>query len=125
MEERAIELLEKLANKLGVTIDQIWTILIYQAKIELGSKILVLSFFLILLLISGWFLLKFVIKKPCEKDTFGDPTTDELLKRVPIIVVFSVLTLIFLLNFYDLVTIFPIIIFNPEYWALHEILTLM
>jgi hypothetical protein len=125
MEERAIELLEKLADKLGVTIDQIWTILIYQAKIELGAEILVLIFLFGLFLFTGWFLIKFVIKKPCEKDSWDEPTDKELLIRIPIIVLFGVITLFFLLNFFSLIKLLPVLIFNPEYWALHQILKLM
>lgn len=125
MEERAIELLEKLADKLGVTIEQIWTILIKQAKIQMGSEILVLIFLFGLFLFSGWLFIKFVIEKPYKKDYWGNPTGIELLIRIPITILFSIITIFFLLHFFDLLWKIPVLIFNPEYWALQQILKLM
>ena len=125
MEERAIELLEKLANKLGVTIEQIWTILINQTKVELGSEILDLIFFIILVSISSWLLITFVIKKSYEKDRWGNPVDKEFFIRGFIIVLFCIITLCFIIQTIDIIYTVPILIFNPEYWALQEILKLM
>ena len=108
------ELIEKLAQKLGVTAEYLWSALLRQAVI---SGIFDLVFFgleivCIFLLIKWW-------KRTNKKVEKGDW---EETAYVPLVTATVIVGVMFLISLACLSLTFAAF-YNPEYWALHEILS--
>jgi hypothetical protein len=112
MEEKAIELIENLANQLGVAVPYLWEVLVKQAHVDAISSIFSLGIFLVLLVAFIFLLVKFGLNKTesfeviffCGMVIFG------------ILFMFQMVKVIFTL---------PTALFNPEYWALTQLMNMM
>ena len=108
-EDKVIEVIDKLAAKLGVAADHLWGVLIAQARIDFISS--VLQYALLLLVCYG--MLRWA--RWCAK-----PGVDEMawlgfaIPAVGVVVLLSIALFSIPLVLASL--------FNPEYWALHQIL---
>jgi hypothetical protein len=115
-EKLIIDAVTVLANKLGTTGDHLWGVLVRQAPI---SSIISLSFFTIglLMAIIGWRTL-FNLAKMIDK-----PNIDRelLAAAVAIVAIFSFLMSLIILFNIDSVSMWISGLFNPEYWALQQV----
>lgn len=115
MNEQTTKLIEQLAQKLGTTTEYLWTILLKQAHISASITLV----YLVLIIIFGIILYK-LHKYFLEKDEHGDTRYENGADLFMII-----LLTFYLIMFIVCLICIPNIIngfFNPEYWALNEIL---
>lgn len=112
MEEKAIELIENLANQLGVAVPYLWEVLVKQANVAALSSGIFLVVFFILLLVSS-ILFGTSLKKDWE---FGRPV---------FFVFICVSGFLFIIQFFEFIYTVPTAFFNPEYWALNKIMNMM
>lgn len=115
MEEKAIELLEQLAQSLGTTIDYLWPVLIQQGKIQI-------VFFLVALVTASIF--TYVAYRMSRNiDYIIDNDLEGLYFPMMFVVLFLVVVSWISTFIYagDAITG----LFNPEYWALKQILELL
>jgi ABC-type multidrug transport system permease subunit len=122
MNDRALDLLEKLASTFGTTSEYLWSVLLYQARVYAVSTL-----FQYLLIAGYGYLLyrlhkKFSNKMPGSEDSYYYHY--EGLLGVPMVigvVVFAILviTAFFIINYVASG------LFNPEYWALDRVLDAM
>jgi len=120
MNEQTTKLITDLASKLGTTTEYLWGVLIKQA---LYSAITDLAF-LIFSVIYGFVLYK-VYKWLCEPVDEGGRYTRFDEHEDNVVMPFAIASIIFIVFLIVNIINFPNIIaglFNPEYWALHEIL---
>jgi hypothetical protein len=117
LDDKIINLLEKLSSKLGTTMEHLWNILIHQAYIEAFKNIIIISFFIILEML----IFKYVIRYNKIKN-FADIESDFEFIAVLLFIVILVFIIVITLN---LVPETVDAIFNPEYWALNHILKLI
>ena len=120
MNEQTTKLITDLASKLGTTTEYLWGVLIKQA---LYSVITDLAF-LIFSVIYGFVLYK-VYKWLCEPVDEGGRYTRFDEHEDNAVMPFAIASIIFIVFLIVNIINFPNIIaglFNPEYWALHEIL---
>jgi amino acid transporter len=114
LDNKITNLLEGLANKLGTTTDHLWNVLMHQAHIEAFKNIATIVFFII----ADTLMFKYAFKHNKDKNlknTKGDFESIAMLLFVVILVFIIVITVNLLPETIDA-------IFNPEYWALHNIL---
>ena len=124
MNEKTLQALTELANRLGTTTEYLWGVLLKQAPI---SGIIDLVFMTILIVVSV-LLIQFVIRKttkPKETEAYHDPGAEwaEEAAVLAWILVFTFLlfiTAFVLFNFSTAITAMV----HPEYWALHQILNM-
>lgn len=119
--EKLTSLLEELAIKLNTTTEHLWTVLIYQAKISVITNIL----WIITMIVLGIVILKLHLKflnKEGKRESIYDRENGYIFF---IMVIISVMWFAFSIAAFS--TFGDIIsgIFNPEYWALHKILSLL
>lgn len=121
MNEQTAKLLEQLASKLGTTSEYLWGILLKQAPIDATITLLQTLF----LFLVGWGLWK-VHKKLLSKPS-GQDYDDSYYEKYKIGAIFpmvlvtfgwGIMMLICFCSFSSIVSGY----FNPEYWALKEIL---
>lgn len=106
------QLLETLAKNLGTTVEYLWSVLLKQAPISATIDLILL----ILVLVAGYLLYRLHLKLS------GEYIYDDSDIAVPLMCMAAV---IWFLIFIVAVCCIPSIIngyFNPEYWALKEIL---
>lgn len=114
--EQIAPLLEKLAAQLGTTADKLWTVLIRQAYVS-AIQDLVFSGILIVALILSPRVFRWLTK---NKKEAGQWSGEGWFVGILFFWLFSfVAVVIVMLSFYNASTA----IFNPEYWALSEILS--
>lgn len=124
MEEKAIQLLEKLATQLGVTVEYLWSILIKQAYIAgIFNATLAGIVFALVILTVIWIisctkprLLEDGKKKSKYEEWNYDDLAGIIMIAQGIILTVGLTVFIYLLN-----SAFTAL-FNPEYWALNKIL---
>jgi hypothetical protein len=121
MNEQTEKLLEQLANKLGTTSEYLWSVLLKQAPIFATVTLLQTLF----LFFVGWFLWK-VHKKLLSKPT-GQDNADSYYEKYEIGAVFPMMLVtvgwgIMMINCFYCFGSIVSGYFNPEYWALKEIL---
>lgn len=123
MEQNTAKLIEQLAEKLGTTTEYLWSVLIKQAPIEGWIQI----FQTIVICLFGWMLhrlhKKFSAKIVSDDrwnndDMYGKYETN---LTVPMFLGICVFLFCFLVAFFSLPSLFSAL-FNPEYWALKEVL---
>lgn len=119
MNEQTIQLIRELADKLGTTAEHLWGVLIRQAPIYSASYITTIFVILGALL---WLLrnLKASIAKVASDDFDGDPififgVVANAIGIIAILLAFSV-------NILPDISMIFAGFFNPEYWALKQIL---
>ena len=115
MNENTTKLIETLANKLGTTSEYLWRVLLKQAPIAATTELV----FMVFLVIAGYFLWK-AHKYLSNNENSQSYYNEDSYEIIMIILACGYLALLlFSINS------IPVIIngyFNPEYWALKEIL---
>jgi hypothetical protein len=121
MNEQTAKLLEQLANKLGTTSDYLWSILLKQAPIDATVTLLQTLF----LFIVGWGLWKVhkkLLTKPKGQDYYESYyqkyDINAAVLMVFVTIGWGIMMIIYFCSFDSIISGF----FNPEYWALEEIL---
>jgi len=119
MNEQTTKLIEQLAQKLGTTAEYLWTILLKQAPISAMIDLMCLVLFTIIG-IALYKLHKYCAKKTGEDERSIYDDRGELV--IPAMLILTVIWIIFFIA--SFLSIGNIIngFFNPEYWALKEIL---
>jgi hypothetical protein len=118
--EELTPLLEKLAEKLGTTTDYLWGVLIKQAPITATVKLVYLA----LVIIGGIALYK-IHKRLCrEVDGCNGYFEFGELAMAPMVVATIIWAVLFIICFFQIGTIVTGF-FNPEYWALDEVMSLI
>lgn len=114
MNEETRNLVKELANELGTTAEHLWGVLISQAKVEVFQIILFFIFSLLLTFVT------YRIHKYYTKNKKYDRYDNELyiastvfLGMVSVVILGACIFKLFSL---------PTLIYNPEYWALNEVL---
>lgn len=121
MNENTTKLLEQLAQKLGTTTEYLWRVLLKQAPISATTTLI--QIFLILLFAWGlWKIHKRLMKKK-DDGKYSENLYEEweIGAMVPMILgalIFSIMLVISLFSISDVINGY----FNPEYWALKEVL---
>lgn len=111
-------LLEELAKKLGTTVEYLWGVLLKQAKVEAIQWTIILLIFIIYSLLC----IKYLLWGLRDWDSFSSSEEEHYFTVWFILgVIWCVFFVIILANVTNLVNA----IFNPEYWALKEILSLI
>lgn len=110
MNEQITKLLEQLAAKLGTTAEHLWGVLIRQARIEAVTD----SLFVILTLVGGYWYYRW-IKSYIKRNPYEDAEIAGLIILGIPMVVSTIISFICLF-------LIPSELFNPEYWALKEVL---
>ncbi len=108
MNEQTLQLIEKLAFKLGTTAEYLWGVLISQAYIHGIINISIVGFFGLFLFIGWYICLTYKFKEP-------DPKILVIGCLICMSFVYIYLTLH---EINDIITAFV----NPEYWALKQII---
>ena len=122
MNKETQELLQKLAEKLGTTVEYLWQVLLKQAQIDAFTTLF--QFFLIALFGVVLFRLHKKFLKPLSDDRYSDnlySKYDEAIVWPMIIglIVFVILSICAFFSITDMVNGF----LNPEYWALQRVLS--
>lgn len=118
MNDQTSQLLEKLAAKMGTTVEYLWAVLIRQAALSATTDLL----YLIFVIIGGFFLWK-LHKKLCKENEGGESVyeKDPELIVTPMICAALVWVVLFFFAFFSIGDILSAYI-NPEYWALEKVL---
>jgi len=119
--ENLAELLKELAVQLGTTSEYLWSVLIAQAHIQVITHIYVT---VIVLLTAGiLFLVHRKLMKPIKEDDRSWNKYDDIEVLAPIMGVLGVICLGAVIGVaFGIIPELITAIFNPEYWALQEIL---
>jgi len=110
MNDKTIELLERVATQLGTTSDQIWMILSAQAQVQLYNNI-IFSIFWLIAWITATHILFNLYKKPCSEE--GSLIFTMILETI-------MLWGIILIESRDTLTL----IINPNYWVMQKLINL-
>lgn len=117
MNDKLAALLEQLAIKLGTTVDYLWKVLVKQAYIDATKHLVIL-----IATIAYAFVIIRIHKSLIKKDKHGDTKYDESELWIPVMSLFILSwTILFIASISGVSDIFNGY-FNPEYWALKEIL---
>jgi len=120
MNEQTTKLLEELANKLGTTTEYLWTILLKQAPIDATITLLQT----IVIIIFGWVLWKVhkkLLSTPKGQNVGNYYQKHDLGAELPMFLAtigWVIMLAYCFINFSCIVSGY----FNPEYWALKQIL---
>ena len=113
MNDKALELLNRLAEKFGTTVEHLWGVLIKQAPISAVSEMVMTLIFAIV-----WM---WTIRFVHIKTTASEEPWDEMETTLAWGMVVS-FGLILMINIYCTVTSSLTAFLNPEYWALKQLL---
>ena len=120
-EKLVIDTINVLANKLGTTGTHLWEVLVRQAPISCAIN---LSIFIIFLLLGtlGWIM---GLKLFDAANKMKNSETKEILHGTSIGIIF----LVFIISMFIIFRSFNITLwvsgfFNPEYWALHQVISM-
>ena len=119
MEKSTNQLIEELANKLGTTTEYLWKVLLKQAPIDATTTL----FQCLLIWFGGVVLYKLHRKFSKEEEGQNSLYYDkEEALIVPMIIATIIWAIFFIASFFSIESIINGY-FNPEYWALHKILS--
>jgi len=110
------ELLTLLAEKLGVSVENLWGVLLAQAPISATIDLCISGLILSSIAFAGIF----IHRKSNEKDEHGYAVLDTDLLHI-LRVVWGMLTVLLLIIILESVHITIAGYFNPEYWALIQL----
>ncbi len=118
MNNEMTQLLRELSDKLGTNVEHLWGVMIKQASVQVWTNI----FFVIFTVIITWIFVYF-FKKIYKSDTWDKAYQNDTefgLIFSAIVVGFGTLILVVL----SIIFLFeiPTLIYNPEYWALEQII---
>lgn len=121
MNDNTTKFLEQLAQKLGTTTEYLWKVLLKQAPISATTTLLQMIF----VLIFGWILWKVhkrLLKKSSDdrysENLYGEYEIATALPMFLGLITFIIMLCISVAYISDVVNGY----FNPEYWALKEVL---
>jgi phosphatidylglycerophosphate synthase len=119
MNDNAVALLDKIADKLGVTAQYLWSVMLKQAPVYITTTLIEYAILLVVIVL----VLRF--RKTIGKWMFevGDAGDGLVAMFGSLIIVISgvIWLLVALFSFHHLITA----IFNPEYWALEQLLDVL
>ena len=118
MNEQTTKLIEQLAQKLGTTSEYLWTVLLKQAPISAAIDAL----YFILVIIGG--IIIYRVHKYLGKETddkYSIYYVKEGFVAIPMIFAAMIWAICFIACFFSIGNIINGF-FNPEYWALKEVL---
>ena len=120
MNEQTTKLIADLASKLGTTTEYLWGVLIkqalYSAITDLGFVIFTAIYGYVLYRIYKWLCQPMTDNKTYTRfDEYEESATMPMFLGFGLFLIFIIANII---NFPDIIAG----LFNPEYWALHEIL---
>ncbi len=121
MNDNTAKLLKQLAQKLGTTTEYLWRVLLKQAPVSATTTLLQI----LLILLFGWGLWKVhkhLMKKKGE-EKYSENIYEEwgmgaIFPMILGALIFSIMLVISLFSISDIINGY----FNPEYWALKELL---
>ena len=126
MEEKAIELLENLANQLGVAVPYLWEVLVRQAGLQLVSEFMAMVLFFVFMVMAIIFNLKYVVGKEFERNAYSDfKYISDMGKVVGGGLVGAVFCIMFIVSLFNFIIDFSTMFFNPEYWAFVKIMSML
>ena len=119
MNEQTTKLIEQLAQKLGTTAEYLWTVLLKQAPISAATDAL----YFILVIIAGiglWKLHRYLSKErgEYEHSIYYDQEETVIIPMVIIAIIWGICFIACFFSIGNIINGF----FNPEYWALKEVL---
>lgn len=115
MNKDTLQLVDKLATKLGTTAEYLWRVLINQTRIELLKDVAwaIVALAYLIALIS---LTRYLIRRKNEAGSYDD---DVWMVAIIVSVFIACVMVVVLIN---CVSEIPTLIYNPEYWALSKVL---
>ncbi len=119
MENKTEQLLSELADKLGTTTEYLWQVLLTQARYDILVSVIQMAFMFGIVYWTIKLHLKF--SKIPEGENHSEYYYKEELLVVPMVfaAITSIIMIVFFLSgFNELIAA----IFNPEYWALRQIM---
>lgn len=122
MNDQTLKLVEQLAQKLGTTAEYLWQVLLNQAAISAATDLI----YLVLTIFAGFALYrlhKYLSKEP-EGSSYSIYEDEEELAVIPMVFVLIAWLVVFIVCFFSIGNIINGF-FNPEYWALNQILHLI
>lgn len=125
MNEQTTKLLETLANKMGTTVEYLWSVLIKQAPIEASILLLQFSIWGIL----GFLLYKTHIKFSQQREKEDEHYTRSIYNKygdtagIPMLLGLTLWVVIAIMCFFSIEDVINGF-FNPEYWALQKVLSI-
>lgn len=122
MNDKTLELLNRLADKFGTTVEHLWGVLVKQAVISAVTEIV-----MALAMVAAWlWLFRFVRRKTTEpKETAEDRYPHAEWREEGALIAWLVAALALLLvtiQVYCATTTGLTALLNPEYWALKQLL---
>lgn len=115
MNNETLNFLEAMASKLGTTAEYLWQVLLQQAPIQAGVDLLIL----LATLFAAYKLYKAHVRFCNNEYEFSYYNNEAFAVVVAIVALFLFILLVYgVLSLPSIITGF----FNPEYWALREIL---
>jgi hypothetical protein len=112
MKEKTQHLLEQLATKFGTTVEHLWNILIYQAKIEGILYIVSIIVFSVICI----FELRWYQKLKIENSLWSEEKEQGAF--ILTLIIYTILVIIIFCGLPYVITCF----YNPEYWALKQLI---
>lgn len=121
MNDKTLDLLTRLADKFGTTVEHLWGVLIKQAAITAVAEIV-----MAMVMVAAWvWMFRFVRGKTTEKpetnDRYAQAEWEQDGALIAWIVV-SIAALITCLQIYEALTTGATALLNPEYWALKQVM---
>lgn len=126
MNEKTEQLLQSLADKLGTTTEYLWTILVNQAKYDVIVSLIQMAFMAAFIIATVKIHFKLAKQLPTDPNDIWSRYENlydkyEVAAGIPMIIAgigCIIMVICFLAGFNDLIAA----IFNPEFWALRQIL---
>ena len=112
MNKTSEQLVSELSEKLGTTAEHLWGVLVAQAPIEAS----LFAGFALLMIAGLYFSLKYVEKKTVINEEWD---SDFSFIAWVLLSIYGLVTLLFSI---DAISTIITVIFNPEFWALQQIL---
>ena len=106
-------LIRELATRLGTTADHLWSVLIKQAYVSSLTDVIIICVWLVILVVTGGLLYR-ALREEVDADALIFPIVCWLMFACFTVLVVSFSASNILSGFY-----------NPEYWALQKVLTLL
>lgn len=125
MNEETVQLLEKLAEKLGTTVEYLWEVLVHQALVNSVLLILLMVATVIMGIVLYKLHIRFSKMQPETDKYYAKSLYDREEGYVAMMIIFvfiwTVLLFVSIFSFASMITGF----INPEYWALQRILNIV
>lgn len=121
MSEQTTKLIEALAAKLGTTAEHLWGVLIRQAPISATIDMVSVALFAVLL-VCAWRLRARCIRDEKDKNygAWADDSPASIVSATVLGITSVALPLVLMVTISDSLAGF----FNPEYWALKQVLSI-